>query len=134
MPATRTIPVCRSPFLQDVTIALGRRSLKSLRQAHSMLEFEARKEEVDGVFCERLDVEARTVLRRMTKIAIWENATSWVYCRERITNASRPRVLFETHASLAGMDAEDVAELLRATLRDLESVKHVWQERAISNS
>jgi hypothetical protein len=132
MPTKRTaIPLCRSPFLQDITIALGRRSLKSLRQVHSILIFTVSKDEVDGIICERFDIEACNYLGNMTKITIWEDAASWVHfvkCRDKASRSGA----FEKHANLAGMNVENVAELIRGTLHDFESVKHVWQEHAVS--
>jgi hypothetical protein len=123
------IPLCRSKFLQDVTIALGRRSLKSLRQAHPTLTFVVAFDEVEGSKVERLDVEARTLSGRLTKVTLWEDGVSWVYSRERATKApSHP--LLEIHADFAGMDAEEVAELLRTTLSDLPSAEKKWRGRA----
>jgi hypothetical protein len=132
MSTNRTvIPLCRSTYLQDITIALGRRSLKSLRQAHPTLTFDVKQDEASGTVCERFDIEARTRLGGLTKITIWEDSTSWVYFAERRDKASRTRA-FETHANLVGMNIEDAAKLIRATLRDFESVQHVWQGIAVS--
>ena len=125
------IPLCSSPFLQDFTIALGRRSFKSIRQAHSSLFFGVRNEEINGVVNERLDIEARSWLERMTKIAIWEDAEFWVYSRVRIGKPLR-HPAFEISAALGKMNIDDIAELIRATLRDFDSVKHVWEQHAIS--
>jgi len=64
------IPLCRSPFLQDVTIALGRRSLKGVRYRNETLSFEATEDDVDGDVVERLNIEARTSFGDLTKIAL----------------------------------------------------------------
>lgn len=49
------IPLCRSDFLQDVTIALGRRSLKWIRKSNRPLIFEVSEETIDDTLLERLD-------------------------------------------------------------------------------
>jgi hypothetical protein len=126
------IPLCRSDFLQDITIALGRRSLKSLRQAHRMLTFAVTDEGRDGESCERLDIEAKELSGALTKIVIWEDASALIYFRESRPKRSPARV-FKMHAHLDGLNAEDVAELIRATLRDFGSVKENWTERRVAS-
>jgi len=74
---------------------------------------------------ERLDAEARTYTGRMTKVSIWENGESWVYSREREMRAADPAIL-NAYGDLRGMDADEVAELLLATLRDISAVKTFW--------
>jgi hypothetical protein len=129
-PAKALIPLCRSPFLQDLSIALGRRYLKSLRYYHSVLSFAVAVEEREGLYQERFDIEARDRLSSMTKITIWENGNAWVYRRLGYgKNLYAPA--FEAHANLAGMDVEEVAELLRATLRDFDSTLRSWRDRAV---
>ena len=130
-PGHTTIPLCRSPFLQELTIALGRRSLKSLRQNHPTLRFDVSHEDVNGVTHERLNVEARDQLGKITRIILWEDAAFWVYSRVRVAKSS-PHSAFELRGTLTKMNAEDSAELLRATLRDFESVLNVWKNHAIS--
>jgi hypothetical protein len=126
------IPLCRSVFLQDITIALGRRSLKSLRQWHTILRFEVSREEIQGIVRERLDIEAMSVLDKMTKITAWEDGAFWVYSRIR---RGKPLLtpVFEIHANLAKMSSNEIASLIRVTLLDLESVEHVWKEQARLN-
>ena len=126
----RRIPFCNSPFLQDVTIELGRRSLKSVRRSKRTLDFAVSKEDVDGVVLERLDIEARDSCEFMTKITLWENGSSWVFCAKGKKNTPW-QVAFETHANLAGMKAEQIAELIRGTLRELGDVRPVWEEHAL---
>lgn len=122
------IPLCRSAFLQDVTIAVGRRSLKSLRQSNPKLTFDVAEDDVDGVAVERLDIEARTVSGRLTKITLWENGNAWVYARERaMKTPSQP--IMKLHANLAEMAPEQIAELLRATLADPQSAEQKWRQR-----
>jgi hypothetical protein len=59
---------------------------------------------------------------------LWEDAGAWIYFRDRRTKRSRSHA-FEMRAHLDGLNSDAVAELIRATLRDLESVKVNWQAR-----
>ena len=133
MPPGRTpIPLCRSSFLQDLTIELGLRSLKSVRQSYPTLTFRVWNEEVDEESYERLDIEAISVLGWMIKIAIWEDGTAWVYSKKEGSKKSR-RPTFETHANLEGMNARDIAQLIRDSLTDMDRVENFWKQRT-SNS
>jgi hypothetical protein len=123
------LPLCRSEFLQNVVIELGRRSLKSLRYSNPTLTFEVEDEAFEGTTMERLNIEARATLGSLTKIAIWEDGHSSLYFREFL-HESRPAKGVELHANLAAMKVDLVAELIRATLSDFHSVKHVWQRQA----
>lgn len=125
------IPLCHSKFLQDVTIALGRRSLKSLRHSNPKLQLGVSKEEVEGSAVERLDIEARNLAGRLVKIVLWEDGISWVYSRERTTKASSQPSL-DVHANLQNMTAEDIALLVRTTLTDPQSAEKEWKNRAVS--
>ena len=127
----RIIPLCRSLFLQEVTIAFGRHSLKGLRYINPTLNFDVTEEEVDGVISERLDIEARTASGNMTKVTLWADGVSWIYFLERRNKTSHTPA-FEAHANLGGMNAEAVAELVRATLLDVGTVRNIWQQHAIS--
>jgi len=51
----KPIPLCKSDFLQDVTIALGRRSLKSIRQQYARLDFEVSFDKDKSERFERLE-------------------------------------------------------------------------------
>lgn len=123
------IPLCRSRLLQDVTIALGRRSLKSLRQSHRSLTFEVGKDCVEGASVERLDFEARTWGGRLTRVVLWEDALSWMYCREETTNVPGKSAV-EIQADLATMSAQGIADLIRKTLVDPVFAEGEWRRRA----
>ncbi len=132
MPGKTPIPLCRSRFLQDLTIALGRRSLKSLRQSHTTLTFEVKEEVVEGFDYERLDIEANNRLNRLTRITAWEDAEFWVYSRTRVGKRFQPPT--EIRANLIGTNSEYIAELIRATLRDFDSAQATWrQHTAVRN-
>ena|SRR6266850_1985944 len=123
------IPLCHSQFLQDLTIALGRRSLKSLRRAHKILKFEVTQEEVEGVPYERLNIEAHDRLDRITKITAWEDAEFWIYSQIR-TGKPLQHSATKSRANLAGLSSEYIAELIRTTLRNFESAEQTWRQHA----
>jgi hypothetical protein len=119
----KAIPLCRSEFLQDVTIALGRRSLKSVRY-QGTLDFELVEEDTNAGSSERLNIETRR-LGSLTRISIWADGSSWIYVKNS--------VIFEMYANLAGMEIYKVAELLHASLRDVDSVKQIWEQHTMPN-
>jgi hypothetical protein len=120
------IPLCRSRFLEDVTIAFGRRSLKSLRKSNPTLVFEVTEDGADGTAMERLDIEARTILGRITKITLWEDGLSWVYCQDRCSTSSKRQTL-DFHARLDAMNIDEIVELLRKTLVDAPAAEAAWK-------
>lgn len=124
------IPLCRSTFLQDVTIELGRRSLKSIRYQNPTLEFDVAEEEVEGSPMERLEIETRNITGGITAMTIWANGVAWVYFRSHRNKASSEH-FFQTHANFSGMTTEQIAQLLRDTLADPVSVRKLWEQRAI---
>jgi len=124
------VPLCRTDWLQDITIELGRRSLKTVRRRYEDLIFEAAEEPVDDVVYERFDVEGRIgVKARVIRISVWEHGISWIYISE-VENGERK--CFETRSSLKEMAPHEVAGLIRATLIDFHSVRDVWEQRRIS--
>jgi len=129
------IPLCRSDFLQDVTISLGRRSLKSIRKSNQ-LTFEVSEECIEGKSLERLDVEAESWSEGLTRIVLWEDAVSYMYSHE-VKHPTPDRPAIEIQANLAGMSPEDVAALIRATLTDPVQAKgewHRWISRQVRSS
>jgi hypothetical protein len=121
------IPVCNSQFLQDVTIALGRRSLKSIRYHHSRLEFSCRYEELDGVRFERLDIQAHGLSSGLISLTLWEDGLGWIY-QKKGRGKSASTNAFSLHSDFSAMSAEAVASLVHATLADVESSKAIWRE------
>jgi hypothetical protein len=114
-------------------IAFGSRSLKSLRKSNSTLVFKVTEEETDGTAVERLDIEARTILGRITKITLWEDGLSWVYCRDRFPKSSK-RLTLHFHARLTAIGVDEVAELLRKTLTDALSAETMWKRHMVPDS
>jgi len=88
-PKRGNIPLCRSEFLQDLTIALGRGSLKSIRYS-SKLTFDVSHETVNGVTQERLEIEARCDPGTLTKILVWDDGVFWVYFIDRSQGPREP--------------------------------------------
>lgn len=131
---TGKLPLCKSDYLQDLTIALGRLSLKSVRQSYKALEFSATFEEVGDATIERLNIDGQNLHNGYTKIVVWENATAWACHLERRKSAlerrNSPTMAQELLATFSDMEIEDVAELIRATLKDFESNRAKWQRHA----
>ncbi|MDB6073677.1 MAG: hypothetical protein JWO89_1317 [Verrucomicrobiaceae bacterium] len=119
------IPLCKSLFLQDVCIALGKR-MKAVRYANRELTIVAAFKE--GEDHERLEVEARSLDNR-THIVLWADSIAWVSHSDRFRQEDE--TTFELPADLSLMDSEAIAELLRRSLINLEEVKDVWQSRAL---
>jgi hypothetical protein len=113
-----TLSLCRSEFLQDVTIALGRRSLKGLRYHNPVLRFEVENEDGDDGAFERLNIEAQDRLDVFVKLSIWEDGIAWICFRRKQERKAPASHAFEAHANLAGMGPEEIAEFIRATLDD----------------
>jgi hypothetical protein len=120
-------------FLQDLTIALGRRSLKGVRYQFDQIEFTISSEVAEGETYERLNIEARRNSRFLLKMSIWEDAKSWLYIRNQDINGP-PQGQMQIHADFAGTTPEDLATLARETLMDWTSVEHAWRKHAVASS
>ena len=120
------IPLLKSLYLQDISIALGRR-LKGVRYRNSKLTFEGAFE-VKGESIERLNIEAISHLGNMTKIVIWEDAIAWLFYRFRTSQGTNQ---FQLHANLEAFTAEGVAQLIRVSLVNLGAVKEEWDAHRI---
>jgi hypothetical protein len=119
------LPLCHSAFLQDVTIALGRRSLKSLRYSNPVLKFEVKNEDADDRTIERMNIEAQARLDVLVKLSIWDDGIAWIYIRQKQSKTPAFRK-FEAHANLAGMGPDEVAELIRTTLKNPFAMEGTW--------
>lgn len=71
------IPLCRSEFLQDFTICLGRH-LRS--NTHGWRSFTAEVDECehDGDLLERLTIWITTCYGARINLAVWEDKTIWI--------------------------------------------------------
>jgi hypothetical protein len=116
--------------LQDVTIELGRVSLKSVRRAARSLKFTVAEDEAGEDAIERLDIEVRTFSGKLTKISLWQDGTSWVYSGLCKRNSPR-KIAVELYANLALLSAVKIAQLLRSTLADLASVYAEWEALSV---
>ena len=124
MPGTHEpIPLCNSEFLQDFTLALGRRSLKSIRQQYSHLGFEVSFENGISERYERLDIEARGRGRSLIKITLWEDGAAWLYYRD---DSGKQKA--EQYANLKALDSEKIADLVRLTLREFSKAEEIWKQ------
>jgi hypothetical protein len=95
------------------------------------LVFTVGEDDVNGLPVERLDIEARAQLGRLIKMTLWEDGTSWVYSRERGKKKQKqPAPTLDLRATLTGMQADDIAKLLRITLDDPQLAEKEWRSRA----
>jgi hypothetical protein len=131
VPNRKLLPFCRSPFLQDVTIALGLGSLKSLRKRR--LLFDVSSKEYDGKVHEALEMEAQSIIGNMVHITLWEDGIAWLHSAHRPANRP-PQNVLETHSDFSEYLPEAIAAVLRATLTDPNSAWHFWKEKALPKS
>jgi hypothetical protein len=73
----QTIPFCRTEFLQDFSIALGR-CLKPIRHASKSILAEVDTCEHEGQSLERLAVWIDTWNYTRTSLTLWQDRTVWV--------------------------------------------------------
>jgi hypothetical protein len=125
-----TPPMTPPTPMQDVVIALGRRSMKSLRYSNPVLNFEVQNEKAEFGAMERLNIEARSWSGRLVKLVIWADGVAWVFSRPGAEDVSIAQNL-DRHANLAGLSAEDIADVVRCTLKDPWSTEEFWRARAI---
>jgi hypothetical protein len=118
------IPLCKSDFLQDVTIQLGQR-MKSVRKANLTLSIVA---SIDKCGMERLDFTADSVPNRMSKLVLWEDGLAWFF--ERKNSKACRKSDFECYANFATFSPYELAEIIRSSLIDWNSAKLVWENYA----
>jgi hypothetical protein len=80
-----TIPVCKSEYLQDITIALGTK-LKSPKKNNKSIIITASTNDLAEDSKESLIIEASSYLGDLTKFVIWEDGFGWVYRRSKLNN------------------------------------------------
>jgi hypothetical protein len=116
------IPLCKSAFLQDITIELGRLSLKSARYNNRLLTFEALNEEVAG---EKLTKHRSPwIWRHFDKNHNWEDGESWLYFREPV---GKHQKALEMRRNLKLMPAGGIAYLVRDTPTDYSKARARWE-------
>jgi hypothetical protein len=107
------IPLCRSEWLQDVSIELGRRFAVS----HPFKSFTADVDtcEHEGESLERLTVWASTYYGTLVNLSFWDDRTLWVGVRlHAAENNSEYEVGFYRRCD--GLSSERIAEAFRDTV------------------
>ena len=89
------IPLCRSEFLQDFSIELGRR-LKSIRHQSQSVVAEVRFDEHEGRELEALSVWIKTSDHTRATISLWENQTIWL-CVELLPTKNNKKFQLDFH-------------------------------------
>lgn len=107
------IPLCRSEFLQDISIELGRRfaSFNPFRN----FSVEVDTCEHDGENLERLTVWASTWYDTLVNLTLWEDRTVWISVRIREAENS-PEYKVGFYPKCDGFTPEQVAEAFRDTV------------------
>jgi hypothetical protein len=107
------IPLCRSEWLQDASIELGRRFAAS----HPFRSFTAEVDtcEHEGEHLERLTVWASTWYGTLVNLTLWDDHTLWVGVRLRAAeNNSEFEVGF--YPPCDGLSSDRIAEAFRDTV------------------
>jgi hypothetical protein len=72
-----TIPVCRSEFLQDFSIELGRQ-LKPIRHECSSIDCSLETYDDEGQVSEKMTVWLTSARNTRTTISLWDNRQVWI--------------------------------------------------------
>jgi hypothetical protein len=107
------IPLCRSDWLQDVSIELGRR----FAARHPFRSFTAQVDtcEHEGADFERLAVWASTWYGTLVNLTLWEDRTVWVGVMLRAAE-NNPEYKVGFYPQCNGFASERVAEAFRDTV------------------
>ncbi len=109
----REIPLCRSEWLQDASIELGRR----FAARHPFRSFTVEVDTCDheGEHLERLTVWASTWYGTLINLTLWDDHTLWIGIRLRAAeNNSEYEVGF--YPQCGGLSSERIAEAFRDTV------------------
>ncbi len=113
MPSELKIPLCRSEWLQDASIELGRRFAAD----HPFRSFSAEVDtcEHEGEQLERLTVWASTWYGTLVNLTLWDDHTLWVSVRLR---AGETNSEFEVgfYPRWDGLSSDRIAEAFRDTV------------------
>lgn len=104
------MPLCRSLFLQDLSIALGR-YMKRLKRGKRRFIVERSVDNTDGTDRERLDLELRSLLGFLAKCTIWEDGVAWVYVRRDSPKRDR-HVVYREYLDLRALTLKEAGDIL----------------------
>ncbi|HWQ91760.1 MAG TPA: hypothetical protein VN673_08815 [Clostridia bacterium] len=108
-----TIPLCRSEWLQDASIELGRRFAAS----HPFESFAAEVDtcEHEGEQLERLTIWASTWYGTLVNLTLWDDHTIWVSVRLRAAE-NNPEFEVGFYPRCDALTSERIAEAFRDTV------------------
>lgn len=107
------IPLCRSEWLQDVSIELGRRF--ATRHPFRSFTVEVDTCEHQGEQLERLAVWASTMYGTLVNLTLWDDRTVWVSVTLRAAE-NNPEYKVGFYPQCDGFGSERVAEAFRDTV------------------
>ncbi|HEX7860121.1 MAG TPA: hypothetical protein VF773_07350 [Verrucomicrobiae bacterium] len=107
------IPLCRSEWLQDVTIELGRRF--AVRHPFRTFTVQVDTCDQDGEQLERLTVWASTMCGTLVNLTLWEDRTIWVAVILRAAE-NNPEYELGFYPPSDGLTSDRLAEAFRDTV------------------
>jgi hypothetical protein len=136
------IPLCRSEFLQDFSIELGRR-LKSIGHQSQAVLAEVRFVEQEGRELEALSVWIKTSVNTRATISLWENQTIWI-CVELLPTKNNKKFQLDFHPSDKEFSAAAIVDALRDTMlvsarlcdneSPLPALRRIWRHKGQVNT
>jgi hypothetical protein len=133
----QVIPLCRSEFLQDFSIALGRR-LKPIRHASRSVVAEVDTCEHEGQTFERLAVWIQTWNCTRAGLTLWEDGTIWISVTLLPTKNNKQYQL-SFYPACKGFTSVGLVEALRDTVSvstrlcysesPLLTLRKIWRHR-----
>jgi hypothetical protein len=113
MPSDPKIPLCRSEWLQDASIELGRR----FAAHHPFRSFTVEVDtcEHEGEQLERLTVWASTWYGTLVNLTLWDDHTLWIGIRLRAAE-NNPEFEVGFYPSSDGLTSDRIAEAFRDTV------------------
>jgi hypothetical protein len=131
------IPLCRTEFLQDFSIALGRR-LKPIQHASKSIVVEADTCEHEGQSLERLAVWIDTWNYTRVCLTVWEDGTVWI-CVALLPTRNNKKYQISFYPQCNSLTHEGVVEALRDTVSvstrlcysesPLPTLRRIWRHR-----
>ncbi|MBN8248359.1 MAG: hypothetical protein J0L84_13070 [Verrucomicrobia bacterium] len=110
MANTHPIPLCRSEWLQDVSIELGRRFAS--RPPFDWFAVNTDTGEHEGEQFERLSVWATTPYGTLVNLTLWDDRTLWIGVR-RVATEHAPEFEVGFYPTTDGLGSDRIAEAFR---------------------
>jgi hypothetical protein len=133
--AKPTIPFCRSEFLQDFSIELGRQ-LKPIRHECSSIDCSVETCDDEGQVSEKITVWLKSACNTRTTISLWDNRHVWINL-SLLTPKSRANYHIAFYPDCSNLTPFGIVEALRETatasicMADGESplpvLKKIWR-------